>query len=607
MSAIGILRERGYLSALDSELTRVLARLGNEHDPDVLLGAALASRVVRDGDVCADLGVIAGTQALDDDGEPILGVAFPELGVWREKLQASRLVSDGTQPSPLVLDERSRLYLARYHQHERVLARRIVELAIDVPLPERPLGPALQQLFGPTPAVEDAQRSAAMVAVLRRLCVVSGGPGTGKTSTVVKILALLALALDRPLKARLLAPTGKAAQRLSEAVRQNKAALPIDESVKTAIVDEASTIHRALGLATRNPLGVDNPLRSDVIVVDESSMVDLPLMRRLFDAVPEGARVVLLGDAHQLASVEAGAVFGDLCQAAQSAGFSRSLVERARSVFGETLPERERPEGAIADSVVTLTKSHRFQDEGGIGGLARAIFAADATRALELCRTSPDISLSELGPNELTLRLSEILVERYAKLVKATSPAEAFLELARFRLLTAHRKGPFGVERLNLLCEQALHERGLIDPELGRFYPGRPVLVTQNDYQLGLFNGDVGVVLAIDGISRVYFPKPEGGERTLVPSRLPEHQTVFAMSIHKSQGSEFDEVAIVLPEPRSPLLTRELCYTAITRARNRVELYGPADSLAVGIGRRTRRASGLADALVQETSNSLKA
>lgn len=607
MSAIATLRERGYLSALDSELTRVLARLGNEHDPDVLLAAALASRVVRDGDVCADLASVAGTQAVDDDGDPIPGVVFAELGSWREKLLASSLVSDGTQPSPLVLDEKSRLYLARYHQHETRLARRIVELAVDASLPDRPLGPELARLFGPTPNVEDAQRSAAMVAALRRLCVVSGGPGTGKTSTVVKILALLALALDRPLKARLLAPTGKAAQRLSEAVRRSKAALPVDESVKAAIVDEASTIHRALGLATRNPLGRDNPLRADVIVVDESSMVDLPLMRRLFDAVPDGARVVLLGDAHQLASVEAGAVFGDLCEAARDPGFSTALVARSRSVFGEPLPERTAPGGALADSVVTLTRSYRFQDQGGIGGLARAIFAADAPGALELCRTSPDISLSELGPNELTLRLSELFVERYAKLVKATTPAEAFLELERFRLLTAHRKGPFGVERLNLLCEQALHERGLIAQDLGRFYPGRPVLVTQNDYQLGLFNGDVGIVLCVDGMSRVYFPRPEGGERTLVPSRLPEHQTVFAMSIHKSQGSEFDEVAVVLPEPRSPLLTRELCYTAITRARNRVELYGPADSLAVGIERRTRRASGLGDALVQETSNSLRA
>lgn len=607
MSAIGLLRERGYLAALDSELTRVLGRVGNETDPDVLLAAALASRVVRDGDVCADLGKLAGTDALDDDGELVPNVRFPDLGPWREKLLRSSLVSDGTRPSPLVLDDKSRLYLARYHQHEARLARSIVALAVDAPLPERSHAAALETLFGPKPDVEDAQRQAAMVAVLRRLCVVSGGPGTGKTTTVVKILALLALALERPVKARLLAPTGKAAQRLSEAVRRSKAALAVDESVKSAIVDEASTIHRALGLATRSPLGVDNPLRADVIVVDESSMVDLPLMRRLFDAVPAGARVVLLGDAHQLASVEAGAVFGDICAAGQNAGFSRELSARALSLFGQPLPERTAAGSALTDSVVQLSRSYRFDDQSGIGGLARAIFAADAPRALQLARTSPDILLSELGPNELALRLSELFVERYTKLVKATTPAEAFAELDRFRLLTAHRKGPFGVERLNQLCEQALHERGLIDQDVGRFYPGRPVLVTQNDYQLGLFNGDVGIVLALDGVSRVYFPRPEGGERALVPSRLPEHQTVFAMSIHKSQGSEFDEVAVVLPEARSPLLTRELCYTAITRARNRVELYGPADSLTVGIGRRTRRASGLGDALAQETSNSVKA
>jgi exodeoxyribonuclease V alpha subunit len=305
--------------------------------------------------------------------------------------------------------------------------------------------------------------------------------------------------------------------------------------------------------------------------------------------------------------VEAGAVFGDVCHAAEEPGFSAALSARAVQVFGEPLPQRARPGSPIADSVVTLTRSYRFDDASGIGGLARAIFAGDDRRALELCKTSSDVALSELGPNELTARLAQLFVERYRKLVTAETPAQAFAELDRFRLLTAHRKGPFGVERLNLACEQALHENGLINRDLGRFYPGRPVLVTENDYHLGLFNGDVGIVLSIDGASRVYFPRPEGGERTLVPSRLPEHQTVFAMSIHKSQGSEFDEVAVVLPEPRSPLLTRELCYTAITRARNRVELYGPADSLAVGIARRTSRMSGLADALVQETSNSLKA
>jgi exodeoxyribonuclease V alpha subunit len=600
MKRILHLREHGYFAALDSELARVLSRLARESDPDVLLGAALASRMVRDGDVCVDLEALADAPIVGEDGEPISDLAFPALGAWREKLLRSSLVSDGSRATPLVLDARSRLYLARYHQHETRLASRTLELASDAPKPASPLGPALARLFGPASPTPDAQRQAAMVSVLRRLSVVSGGPGTGKTTTVVKILALLAQA--GPVRARLLAPTGKAAQRLSDAVRRGKAELAVADDIRARILDEASTIHRALGLATRSPRGIDNPLPADVVVVDESSMVDLPLMRRLLDAIPSSARIVLLGDAHQLASVEAGAVFGDIVEAGAAAGVSPELSRRALDVFGEALPESTDPSRALSDSVTTLQKSYRFDDASGIGGLARAIHEGAPDEALALCKSSSDIDLVELSPAELEQRLARLFLARYSALVQVQSPAAAWAELDRFRLLTAHRKGPFGVERLNLLCERALADAGLLNPDVGRFYPGRPVLVTRNDYQLGLYNGDVGIVLGSDSDTRVYFPRPEGGERVLVPSRLPEHETVFAMSIHKSQGSEFDEVAVVLPEPKSVLLTRELCYTAITRAKKRVELYGQAASLVTGISRRTRRASGLCDALLADNS-----
>ncbi len=597
MKRITLLRKHEYLAAIDSELARVLARLGPEEDSDVLLAAALASRGIREGDVCLDLRALAAKPLVDEEGEIIAGIAPPELELWKSKLSDSPLVSNGDRPTPLVLDPSSRLYLARYHQHETALALRLRELAVPAEIQSDDLRGALQRVFGPTPVQPDGQRTAAMIAVLRRLCVVSGGPGTGKTSTVVKILALLVEAGARRMQARLLAPTGKAAQRLSEAVQRAKAELDVDEKIKEAIVDEASTIHRALALQSRAPHSPDNPLRADVIVVDESSMVDLPLMRRLLDAVPVAARVVLLGDAHQLSSVEAGAVFGDICRVGQTSGFSlpsRLVRSRCSANPCPKAPKLRAPSPTRSSSSAGASDSN---PRSGIGGLARAIHQGQVPRALELARAGGDLDLLELGLAELTPRLARLFVDRYSALVRASTPTEAFAELERFRLLTAHRKGLLGVERLNALAEKALAEAGLINLDSGRFYSGRPVLVTRNDYQVGLFNGNVGIVLSIDGVSRVHFPRAEGGARALVPSRLPEHETVFAMSIHKSQGSEFDEVAVVLPEPRSPLCTRELLYTAVTRARNRVQLFGSADSLAQGIGRPTRRASGLEDLL----------
>jgi exodeoxyribonuclease V alpha subunit len=290
----------------------------------------------------------------------------------------------------------------------------------------------------------------------------------------------------------------------------------------------------------------------------------------LLDAAPDSARVILLGDAHQLASVEAGAALGDICAEA-----SRSL----------------------ADSIVFLEKSYRFDERSGIGGVAQCIKAGDVDGALAILRRpGSEASLIEVDGDALERALETAVTTGYLEFCRAPTAADALTALERFRLLAAHRRGPRGVETLNALTERALHAKRLIDPESGsgRFYRRRPLMVTENDYGVGLYNGDVGVVFpASDGSLRVHF----GAGRALSPSRVPPHETVFATSIHKSQGSEFDVVAIVLPEPRSALLTRELLYTAVTRARQRVVLYGSAESIRLGIGRRVERASGLGDRL----------
>ena len=604
---LATLRQKGWLAALDTELARGLGRLVDERDPLVLLGVALASRQIREGHVCADLSKVAGLPIVDAEGLPVADARFPEQAAWLAALRGSRLVGDGQSPTPLVLDGEGRLYLARYFQHERELAQRLLSRVGPAPVhvPAEGLGPALRRLFGPAPGESDAQRTVAMLAVLGQTTIVSGGPGTGKTTTVVKLLALL---VEHGLASRiaLLAPTGKAAARLSESVARAKSGLPVSEAVRAGISEEASTIHRALGPVggdgTRFRHGREQPLSADVVVVDESSMVDVALMRRLLDAVPDSARLILLGDAHQLASVEAGAVLGDICAGIEGVGWSEDLAERAQRVFGEPLPVASG--GSVAplrDSMVELTKSYRFDPQRGIGGVAAAIRQGDADAALELLgRPGSEATLVDLAPEALEHELTAALIRGYTPFLSARTASAALVALERFRVLAAHRRGSRGVDAMNALAEHALSRAGLLPAGAtrGRFYPRRPLLVTENDYQLGLFNGDVGVIFpGPDGSLRAHFALAEGGTRDFSPSRLPAHETVFATSIHKSQGSEFDEVVVVLPDERSPLLSRELVYTAVTRARHRAALFGSAESFRRGVTRSIERASGLRRAL----------
>lgn len=491
------------------------------------------------------------------------------------------------EPRPLLLTDDGRLYLWRYWDHEQRVAEALLERAKPAPVDAK-LGSALRRLFGP-PEGPDAQRALCMVATLGHLAIVSGGPGTGKTTTVVKLLALLSeLGLSSG-RTRLLAPTGKAAQRLGEAIQTGLARLDVEASIQT----EASTIHRALGptrLATRFRHDRDNPLSADLVIVDESSMVDVALMRRLLDAVPPNARLILLGDEHQLASVEAGAVLGDVCRGADQRAYSPRLRERARAVFEEDLPVADSgdQQSPMGDSVVRLTRSYRFDPARGIGGLASAIRAGDAEQALALLAEGRDVRLCAAGSAEL----SELCVRGYRPALTAATAADALGAFNRFRVLCAHRRGKAGVQLQNPRIERALAEAGLLARSGARFFPRRPLLITENDPRLGLYNGDIGIVVEHDGTLRAAFPGAEG-VRLLSPSRLPPHETVFAMSIHKSQGSEFDEVAVVLPGPASPLLTRELLYTAVTRARERVVIFGDPASVRAAIARRLHRTSGL--------------
>ena len=467
--------------------------------------------------------------------------------------------------------------------------------------------------FFPAPAgaaETDWQKTAAETAVRKTFCVISGGPGTGKTRTVAVVLALLLeQSAGRPLRIALAAPTGKAAARLQESIKQLKTTLPCDEAIKARLPEATFTLHRLLGGvpgSARFRYNPDNPLPFDVVVVDEASMVDLALMARLFEAIPPAARVVLLGDKDQLASVEAGAVLGDICAGVEEA-VDRSRARQSVASFS-TPPSgdggyADRDAAALAGCIVELKKNYRFGGDNGILAVSRAINSGAAAKALASFSNADEkregVCRAGLpAPERLKPQLRELVLDGFSEVLRARDPLAALRALGRFRILCALRQGPYGVEALNRLAEEILAEAQLI-PARERWYSGRPVMVTRNDYQLKLFNGDVGIILpdAATGEARAWFLGVDNALRGVAPLRLPEHETVFAMTVHKSQGSEFEEVLLVLPDRDSPVLTRELLYTGATRASRRVEVWFNEPIFRSALARRAERASGLRDAL----------
>jgi exodeoxyribonuclease V alpha subunit len=370
---------------------------------------------------------------------------------------------------------------------------------------------------------------------------------------------------------------------------------------------EAFTLHRLLGPIEGSPYfrhNAQNPLALEAVVVDEASMVDLALLSKLVQALPEGCRLILLGDKDQLASVEAGAVLGDICDTGRSRGYSRKFCRELREATGYRLtPERRRKDvPELADCVVHLGRSYRFGPGSGISALSRAVNQGEGTLGLEILKQGGygDVRWRPLPPlGNLGRALKERVLEGFRHIFGPQHEKEVHEGLERFRVLCALREGPHGVRSVNLMVEELLRGEGLIRGE-GRWYPGRPVLITRNDYDLRLFNGDVGVTLpdpASGGELRVFFAGAEGEMRRFHPLRLPEHETVYAMTVHKSQGSEFDRVLLLLPDRDSPVLTRELIYTAVTRARESVEIWGVEEVFREVLSRRIERRSGLREAL----------
>jgi exodeoxyribonuclease V alpha subunit len=609
------LRSLGVISELDRALAETLGRIADERDERVLIAAALASSAVQNGHTCAELGRVVERKLVDEAGEPVSGVEYPELSTWVEALRPSRLVANEMkaekQPLPLVLGAGSRVYLARYFEYERHLAEALRGRVgqADADFDPASFRAGLARLFPEDSPGANEQRLAAVLALLSRVSVISGGPGTGKTFTVAKILVLAqeqAIGRGRePYRVELLAPTGKAAQRLGEAIGKYLASFALDPRVAASVsaASKASkTIHRALAYQPRTPTRFrhnrNNPLPADLVVVDEASMVDLALMAKLVDAVPEGARLVLIGDKDQLASVEAGSILADM-HAGKARGVSRACAASVERLAGTKLSESG-SEASLADGMIELTHSHRFREGGGIFELARAVNAGDAAGALAVLRQSPYVTLEPLPePERLARLLGPIVEEKFGRIGGATVDEKLAL-LDGFRVLCAHRRGPFGVETMNEWIATHLQKLGALEAN-GEFYEGRPIIVTANDHAIELYNGDVGVIgrEQDDGPLAARFPSA-GGRRTVPLALLPPHETAFSMSVHKAQGSEFDEVLLLLGDRPSPIFTRELVYTAVTRARRRVRVCGSPEILGAAIAARVERASGLRERLWSE-------
>ena len=563
--------------------------------------ARLVSMALADGHVCV---------LLDEVADSLEREIAPER--LRELLLQSGITGtpEARGGMPLILDDDGRLYLHRYFDYETRLATSLVQRAATR---DEALGPGvkarLQSLFEADGDDPDWQKLAAAMALLRGLTIVSGGPGTGKTTTVVKLLACL-LEQNPDCRIALAAPTGKAAARMTEAIRQRDANLPLPPEIEARLPKESFTIHRLLEVTPaagkfRHHAG--NRLPIDALVVDEASMLDLAMATKLFEAVPDHARIILLGDKNQLASVEAGAVFSELSgDTSLSEALRARLADLCDLTAAAIVPAPAPAASGLADCAVWLTRNFRSASNSGIGLLAGEINAGDAAAAIARLRAGADESSLHWIEEGETL-LGEVAVQRiqdsYNGYLKALSGdlgdrVAVFRAFDRFRLLCAVRGGLRGVEALNRQVS-GWFRRSLehpLDPgERSEWYPGRPVMVLRNDYVLKLFNGDIGIVLPDDtGALMAYFPDPVAGYRAVPPLRLPEHETAFAMTVHKSQGSEFDSVLVMLPAEHNPGLTRELIYTAITRARRQVALVASEAILGRAIQTATRRHSGLA-------------
>jgi exodeoxyribonuclease V alpha subunit len=624
LASLDTILESPCFNPIDRHFSRLMLHLAGKDSPELALAAALVSRQLADGHSCISLKKLAERPYPDISQSSDSVVMCPPAIPWEQVLRESGVVGHPDDvEKPLILDPAGRLYLQRYWQYEQAIAQDLLTrvqgpaLILDTAM----LRAGLERLFPPTREQPNWQKVAVVAAMHRRFCVLTGGPGTGKTWTVARVLALL---LEQPgsarLKIKLAAPTGKAAARLQESLAQSLETLDCSSAVKARLQakDMCTTLHRLLGTIPNSASfrhGKDNPLLLDVLVIDESSMVSLSLMAKVLAALKQEniIRLLLVGDKDQLPAIDPGGVLGDICRAASINQFSPAFRQAYLNCTGEELAVNAASiKQHLADAVVQLQVNHRVDDAAVLSQVSAQVnagLAADVNRLLVAAGPAGcPVAWQPLPERRaITEAIRQAVITHYLPLMQMAGPREALEALGCFRILCAVREGPYGMLAINRLVEEILAKElsGLGPKILFGSYPGKPVMVTANNYTLKLFNGDTGVFWnTAGGKAFVHFPSESGAVRAIARERLPENETAYAMTVHKSQGSEFDHILMILPDKDNPLLTRELVYTALTRAKRSVRILSDLDLLSRVISRQAHRESGLTEALTGQAPGS---
>ncbi|QQX82220.1 exodeoxyribonuclease V subunit alpha [Shewanella sp. KX20019] len=632
------------LTSLDRHFALQIAQLHQEHSPLFVLICALLSQNLSSQHTCLPLSQInLDNPVKEKNSQCQINLSLTDLGSELLRFDAIG-TSDDDELKPLILDQ-GNLYLQRYYHFECEVAQHLTRLS-HAPAQNSLKDNAqlthaktlLESLFPASEQQYDWQKISTATALTKKLAVITGGPGTGKTTTVTKLLYLLTSQTE--LTIRLVAPTGKAAARLSESIKASKQRLanelqylPAEDIALSMgrIPEDAATLHRLLGVIPNSHQfrhHKDNPLRLDLLIIDEASMVDLPMMHKLLSALPANASIILLGDQDQLASVEAGAVLADICSGLKVSldngengwqmRYSAAQAQLLTELTGYPLTNFVSDNPQVGDSLCMLMHSHRFQGDAGIGQLATAVNQANLPGIARVWQTGYQELLwiehsmqssANNTPNQGLEALLEQSVTQYSAYLNTistvgVSAADIIEQFNQYRILCAMRAGEYGVDGINQGVTRSLADKNLINPEQ-EFYAGRPVIIQSNDYNLGLFNGDIGLILPDDASESkrlmAHFIQADGGLLKVLPARLPSHETCYAMTVHKSQGSEFSHVSLVLPIKPSlaqqQLLSKELIYTAITRAKHHFTCLGSQRVFEQASSRLTQRASGLAQRL----------